>query len=327
MNDLAALLLHSRQTSWSNYGRRIRFYAPSFTRYQNKSYSAPVNAFPSISITGDSCGLGCKHCQGKLLQTMIPALTPKDLLQVSRDLSSKGCRGCLISGGCLPDGSVPLQPFIETLKQIKRETKLTIAVHTGIIKAETARQLADAGVDEVLIDIIGSDETIRDVYRLNTTVRDYETSLESLEAANMVFIPHVIVGLHYGRLLGEQTALEMISRHNPQGLVVIALIPIRGTPMETSSPPIPEDIARVIAYARMKMPKTPIALGCMRPVGAHRAATDMLAIDAGINGIAFPSEEGIQHAEALGLSTSFSPSCCCQVFEDFRKGFLESDHQ
>ena len=327
MMDLAALLSQSGQTSWSNFGRRIRFYAPSFTRYQNKSYSAPVNAFPSISITGNSCGLGCKHCQGKLLQTMIPALTPKDLLKVARDLSSKGCGGCLISGGCLSDGSVPLKPFIKILKQIKRETKLTIVIHTGIVKAETARQLADAGVDEVLIDIIGSDETIKDIYRLNTTVRDYEASLESLEAAKIVFIPHVIVGLHYGRLLGEYTALEMISRHKPQGLVVIALIPIKGTPMETSSPPVPEDIARVIAHARIVMPKTPIALGCMRPVGAHRATTDILAIDAGINGIAFPSEEGIQHAEALGLAASFSPTCCCQVFDDFRKGFFESNHQ
>lgn len=320
MQDLTALLVKSQEASRRTFGKRIRFYAPSFIRYQNRFYNAPALAFPSISITGNACSLGCKHCRGKVLETMIPAGTPQELLRICKELASKGSRGCLISGGCLPDGSVPLEPFIEAISRVKREMGFTIAVHTGIIRPEVARKLAESGVDVALIDVIGSDETIREIYRLKITTKDYENSLKALEASKIAFVPHVIIGLHYGRLLGEFEALNMISRHPPNGVVFIALIPIRGTPMESLPPPKPMDIARVLAEARLKMPRTPIALGCMRPTGAHRATTDVLAVEAGVNAIAFPTEEGIRHAEALGLDVSFSPLCCSQIFEDFRLG-------
>jgi uncharacterized radical SAM superfamily protein len=64
------------------------------------------------------------------------------------------------------------------------------------------------------------------------------------------------------------------------------------------------------------MPETPLALGCMRPKGKHRINTDLLAVRAGVNGIAFPVEEAIQLAESMNLETSFSPLCCSQIFED-----------
>jgi len=324
MQDQAALLSRAREASWQTFGKRIHFYAPSFIRYENRFYQAPALAFPSISITGDACSIGCKHCRGKVLETMIPAKTPLELLEVCKELAAKGCRGCLISGGCLPDGSVPLEPFIEAISRVKHEMGFTIAVHTGIIRPQVARKLAEAGVDVALIDIIGSDETIKEIYRLDITTRDYEDSLKALEESKMAFVPHVIVGLHYGKLLGELEALNMISRHEPNGVVIIALIPIKGTPMEDSRPPKPTDIAHVLAEARLKMTRTPIALGCMRPIGAHRVATDVLAVGTGVNAIAFPTEEAVQRAKALGLDLSFSPLCCSQIYEDFRLGTFTS---
>lgn len=316
--DLADLLAKSREASWHNFGKRIRFYAPSFLRYENRFYNAPSLAFSSISITGNTCGLGCKHCQGQVLETMIPAQTPLELLATCKELYTKGCRGVLISGGCLQNGSIPFEPFIETISRIKREMGFTIIIHTGIIKIGIAKKLAQAGVDAALIDVIGSDKTIKDIYRLNITTKDYEDSLEALEESGMAVIPHVVVGLQYGRLLGESEALDMISRHRPNGVVVIALIPIKGTPMENSPVPEPTDIAFILAEAKLKMPKIPVALGCMRPTGKHRVLTDVMAVDAGVNGIAFPAEEAIHHAEKLGLNVSFSPFCCSQIFEDLR---------
>ena len=295
---------------------KIRFYAPSFVYYKSKYFRSSPNAFPSISITGSSCALKCKHCNGKVLDTMVPALTPEQLFDVCAKLKNNGAVGCLISGGCLPDGSVPIDEFVDAIAKIKKKLGLTVVTHTGVIDYSTAKKLKEAGVDAALIDIIGSDETIREVYRLDVSVEDYDRSLRAFHKSGIPFVPHVLVGLHYGEMRGELEALKMISRYSPSAVISIAFMPIRGTPMEKVIPPEPEDIARILVSARLLMPKTPIVLGCMRPKGEHRINTDMLAVRAGVNGIAFPVEEAIRLAESMNLETSFSSLCCSQIFED-----------
>jgi uncharacterized radical SAM superfamily protein len=247
---------------------------------------------------------------------MIPATTPQALIEVCRALSAKACVGCLISGGCLQDGSVPIEPFIPAFSQIKRELGLILAVHTGIISRGTAEKLAESGVDVALIDVIGSDETIEEVYGLRSSVKDYEASLEALRASGMAFVPHIVVGLQYGKVVGELEALRIVSRHSPSGVVIIALTPLRETQMEGVKPPEPTDIVRVLAEARLLMPQTPIALGCMRPKGKHRVYVETLAIDAGVNAVAFPEEDAVRYANAIGLETSFSSECCAMMFRD-----------
>lgn len=294
----------------------IHFYAPSFMYYKTSYYCSSSTAFPTISITGKGCALKCKHCGGTVLETMYPAKTPEKLLRLCEKLKAEGAVGCLVSGGCLPNGSVPLQQFVDVLGRVKHELGLTVLVHTGIIDLDAAKHLKEASVDAALIDVIGSDETIERIYNLNVTVADYDGSLKALHESGVRFVPHVIVGLHYGKLKGELAALDIVRKYEPSALVVIAFMPIRGTDMANVEPPSPTDIARVIVVARLKFPKTPLVLGCMRPKGKHRAETDVLAIKAGVDAIAFPAEEAVELAKRMGFETSFSPTCCSQIYTD-----------
>jgi uncharacterized radical SAM superfamily protein len=296
--------------------KRLKFYAPSFTYYKTNYYRSKPNLFPTISITGNNCALNCKHCEGKILETMQSAATPVELFQTCNKLKQKGAIGCLISGGSQANGSVPLKQFIPILEKIKRELNLTIHVHTGITDYLTSKGLKDSGVDAALIDIIGSDETIKNILNLKAKVRDYKASLKHLEESGIPFIPHVIVGLHYGRLKGEFQALEMISPHNPSALVIIAFMPVRKTIMANTKPAQPIDIARVIVAARLMLPETPLALGCMRPKGRHASETDILAIKAGVSAIAFPSQEAIEYAKNQEYIIDFSSVCCSQIYKD-----------
>lgn len=250
---------------------------------------------------------------------MIPATSPDSLIDACRQLKERGSVGCLISGGCLLDGSVPLDRFVDAIAQVKKDLDLIVVVHTGIISNSTARKLKKAGVDAALIDIIGSDDTIREIYHLDAKVEDYDKSLRALSNSGIPLVPHVLVGLHYGTLRGELRSLEMISNYNPAAVIVIALMPIRGTPMEDVAPPTPEDIAKVLVTTRLMMPTTPLVLGCARPVGEHRILTDVLAVKAGVNAIAFPAEEAIQFAKSMGLKATFSPICCSQIFADLMR--------
>jgi uncharacterized radical SAM superfamily protein len=303
-----------------NRQKKIRFYAPSFIYYKTGYFSSSPTAFPSISITGSSCILKCKHCGGKVLKTMFPALTPKELFNLCVKLKNGGAIGCLISGGCLPDGSVPLYEFIDAIAKVKSKLGLTIATHTGVIDLPTASRLKEAGVDAALIDIIGSEETIREVYQLKVNVMDFDNSLRALHMSEIPLVPHVLVGLHHGKLKGEIRALRMISKYSPSAVIIIAFMPIPGTPMEKVDPPEPEDIAKVLVAAKLMMPQTPIVLGCMRPKGKHKMRTDTLAVKAGVNAIAFPAEEAILLAESSGLEATFSSLCCSQIFEDIKRG-------
>ncbi len=251
---------------------------------------------------------------------MRPASTPEKLITLCKRLKQEGAKGVLISGGCLPDGSVPLQPFIHSIGDVKKELSLTVFVHTGILDLQTAGQLKTAGIDAALIDVIGSNDTIQEVYNLKTTTKQYEQSLKALSTAEINFIPHVVVGLHHGKLLGELNALNMIKPYKPSAVVIISFMPIHATPMANTTPPTPQDIAKVAATARVMFPKTPLVLGCMRPKGKHRSETDLLALKSGVDGIAFPAEGAIQYSKKNKYHVDFSAFCCAQIYKD-----LESD--
>jgi hypothetical protein len=314
-------LITAQKVSWENFGKKIRFYVPSFVYYKTERYCSPPQAFPSISVTGSSCALKCKHCGGIVLNTMYPATTPQRLLTLCRELKNQGTIGVLLSGGCRRDGSVPLDGFVNAMAQIKKELGLTMVVHTGVVCREFAQELRDAGVDAALIDIIGSDETIQEIYHLNAKVADYDRSLANLSNAGVPLVPHVLVGLHYGELKGELQALKMITKYNPSAVVVISFMPIHGTEMQSIQPPTPIEIARVVLAARFMMPRTPLVLGCMRPKGKHKNETDMLAVEAGVNAIAFPAEAAVALAEQMKYQVTFSSSCCAQIYADIIRGF------
>lgn len=300
--------------------RKVYFYVPSFMYYKTSYYSSSHNDFPTISITGRACALKCKHCGGRVLGAMYPATTPEGLFKLCLRLKRKGALGCLISGGCLPNGSVPIRDFVKAIRRVKHELGLTIFAHVGVIDFITAKELRDAGVDLAMMDVIGSEETVKEVYNLNVSVKDYKNSLKALRDSGIAFVPHVVVGLHYGRLVGELQALKMISEIRPSALVVIAFTPIQGTEMAAVKPPKPTDVAKVVAVAESMLPQTPIALGCMRPKGAHRVKTDILAMKAGVDAIAFPTEEVVKFAEEHGHQAVFSSFCCSQVYVDVKGG-------
>jgi len=298
--------------------KAIRFYAPSFTYYKTRHYCSSTTDFPTISITGNSCSLNCKHCGGKVLETMHPAITPQTLFELGVKLKQNGAKGVLISGGCLSDGSVPIDKFIPVIGRFKRELGLTVFVHTGIIKSETASALKEVGIDAALIDVIGSTGTFTKAYNLSVTSQDYGDSLMELHKAKLPLVPHVIVGLNDGKLDGEFAALQIIAQVKPSAIVIIAFMPIHGTPMAKTPPPKPLKIAKVIAVARTMFPKTPIVLGCMRPKGELRNSTDLLALKAGVDGVAFPSESAVEYAKNKGFNSVFSSYCCAQMYLDLK---------
>ncbi len=315
-DDLDIMMKEGLDQRLSIYGNDLLCYSPTAYPYEIKDHTqvSPHN-FVSLSVTGTSCSLKCEHCDGRLLKGMGSTITPESLFDRCQEIMKLGGEGVLISGGSDSKGYVPLERFTESIQRVKSELDLEVVIHTGLVSEETAQGLAEAQIDAAMLDIIGDERVSREVYHIEDGPRKMRHSLDILEDLGIPTVPHILVGLDYGKLAGEIEALDLIAQGNPAAVVIIALSPIRKTPMEGVDPPTPEDIGRIMTVARLGMKEVPILLGCARPMGDHKIETDRYAILSGVNGIALISQEGVNFAQEIGLEPTFLDVCCSLAYK------------
>lgn len=300
-----------------HFGDGIQFYAPGLKRWQTREWTPTrPNRFMPVSVTGTACALQCDHCRTKVLEGMITLEPGRDLFATAQRLHQQGTAGVLVSGGSQRHGGVPLLPHVDALRRVREELGMKVVVHSGVVSPKLADGLVRAGVDAVMLDIIGDRRTIEDVYHLHLTPDDFERSLALLSEHELRIIPHIVLGLHYGRLLGEWDALEMIARYPVSTLILVVLTPLVGTPMGHLPPPPVEDVTEFFATARARMPDTPVNLGCGRPMGEMKVALDRAAVDHGLNGIAYPAEGMIAYAKERGLRPDLHEYCCSMTWAE-----------
>ncbi|HUW67662.1 MAG TPA: hypothetical protein VMW20_06390 [Candidatus Nanoarchaeia archaeon] len=286
----------SRALTIKRSGKRLNFYITSGT-------------FPSISITGSQCGLNCKHCGGKLLERLIPCMSPDTLIDTARKLDGKGAKGILVTGGCNSSGKVPVASMSDAIKTIKDTTDLTVIAHTGFITPEEAYILKDSGLDGIGFDVVGDMNTAKRVYGLEVDENDYISSLDALSNADMMLFPHICVGLDGGRMKGELHALEMIKGRKVTTIVITGLMPVAGTEFSEIKPD-PIDFAKVITEAVEMFSQTPITLGCARSSGRDRELIDHLAIESGVENIAIPTQYAVRYGVNHGYEMEYYGTCC-----------------
>jgi hypothetical protein len=297
------LFAEARRIAWARNGRAITFFLPGMF-----VLDGVPGRYPAVSITGGRCALMCDHCRGSLLAPMIAAESPEALVARCREIERDGHPGVLVSGGCDADGCLPWGPFLPALREVKRTTRLHVSVHAGFIREPEALGLKQAGVDQALVDVVGDDGTLRRVYHVPFGVERVAAALAALRAAGVPVVPHIVCGLDGGRVVGEERALELVARFGLEQLVVVAFMGLPGTPLHRAAPPAPEAVAGLIATARVRLPDLTISLGCARPRGASRL--DVLAVDAGVDRLALPSEEAVARARHHGLAIRYQRSCC-----------------
>lgn len=304
-----------------HFGDVMDFYAPGLKEWSTPEWT-PANPrrFLPVSVTGSACALSCDHCQTKVLHGMAGIPPGESLFDVATRMKAGGSDGILVSGGSTRTGGVPLAAHLTHVPRIRAELGMKVIVHSGVVSPKLASRLADAGVDGVMLDIIGADETIRDVYHLDLTTADFARSLRVLAEHSLRIIPHIVLGLHYGKFLGEQRALEMVTAHPVSTLILVVLVPLVGTPMAHLPPPPTDDVTAFFATARAAAPSIPVNLGCARPMGQIKIDLDQAAVDLGLNGIAYPADGIIGYAESRGITARRYEYCCSLTWAGGREG-------
>ena len=316
--DLVAALQQEGQRSPERTVPPVHFYTPTFKSFQTSELkSCGKNAWPAVSVTGGDCKLQCDHCKAAILEPMIPARTPEDLWRVVNELIDDGALGLLLTGGSNHRNEVEYAPFYDTIRRIKNShPEFRIAAHAALMDADAAMNMAEAGVDVAMMDVIGAQETITNVYHLRRTVDDFEATLENLVRTPMRVVPHIVIGLHYGRMLGEWRALEIIQRHLPDAVVLVVVMPFYAPEKKPFETPDSTEVGRFFQAARKALPGTPLLLGCARPPGESRMRIDSYAVMAGLDGIAHPADGAVELAARLGRKVRVTPACCSIVVGD-----------
>jgi uncharacterized radical SAM superfamily protein len=230
--------------------------------------------------------------------------------KVREMVDSQDLQGFLLSGGSNKRNEIAYERYFPVIEKLKRDhPQLKIAIHSALLSADRAKGMEAAGVDTAMMDVIGAQDTIRDVYHLDRPVADFEATLAALCGTTMEIVPHIVIGLHYGRILGEANALDIVSRHPVHSLVLVVIMPFYAKP-GTFETPKTSDVGRIFLEARRRIPDRSVLLGCARPPGMHRRVTDAYAIAAGLDGIAFPADGALAVAEAIGRPAVQEHACC-----------------
>jgi biotin synthase len=171
---------------------------------------------------------------------------------------------------------------LEMVRTVKLEG-LEACVTLGMLNPSQATRLKEAGLDAYNHNL----DTSAEYYPEIITTRTYADRLQTLETVRAAGI-----SLCCGGILGlgenEDDRLALLAQlasmdPQPESVPINLLIPVQGTPLANRPSIDPMDLVRIIAVARILMPKTRLRLSAGRT--ALNRETQLWAFFAGANSI------------------------------------------
>lgn len=221
-----------------------------------------------LSIKTGGCPEDCAYCpQSARYQTSVDAekmLDANVILSSAKKAKEAGStRFCM---GAAWRNARENKDFDRVIEMVSEITSMDMEVccTLGMLTNEQARKLKEAGLYAYNHNLDSSEE----FYNRIITTRSYQERLDTLETVrnnNISVCCGGIIGMgetDHDRI-GLIHNLATMPEH-PESVPVNALLPVKGTPME-NQPKVPwHDMARMIATARITMPKSMVRLSAGR---------------------------------------------------------------
>ena len=220
-----------------------------------------------LSIKTGRCPEDCKYCPQSVRwntglddEELLPVEVVREVARKAREAGSE--RFCMGAAWRRPkDRQVDrVIELIEAVREEGLETCLTL----GMLTAEQAERLRDAGLDYYNHNLDTSPEYYEDII----TTRSYQDRLDTLEnvrASGMKVCCGGIVGMGESRddRVGLLAQLANLPDH-PQSVPINQLVRVPGTPLEDAEAIDPLEFVRTIAVARLLMPEARVRLSAGR---------------------------------------------------------------
>ncbi len=249
--------------------------------------SKDVQLASLISIKTGSCPEDCKYCPQSAhynvdlkKEKLIDLLSLENAaIQAKKNGAHRFCMGAAWKK--LKSGK-DLETVVKMIKTVK-SLDLEACVTLGSITKDQAEKLKDAGLDAYNHNI----DTSPEFYKEIVTTRSFEERLETLNN-----VRHAGINVCSGGILGmgetwddRAKMLKILSDMDPQpeSVPINALVPVKGTPLQNQKKIDSIEIVRVIATARIIMPKSRIRLSAGRK--SFSKETQILCLLSGANSI------------------------------------------
>ncbi len=288
-------------------------------RAANPGYKVQLASLLSVKTGG--CEEDCAYCSQSMYNssdvTGQPELSVQPVLERAKAAKEAGAdRFCMgWAWREIRDG----EPFEAMLSMVRgvRGLGLEACVTAGMLTDEQASRLADAGLTAYNHNL----DTSPEHYERIITTRTYQERLETLKrvrAAGITVCCGGIIGM------GESTidrasllrVLANMSPH-PESVPINSLVAVEGTPLEECPSVDPLEMVRMVATARILMPKSRVRLSAGREQLSREA--QILCLQAGADSIfygdsllttsnpAIASDRELLSQAGVQISSEFNP--------------------
>ncbi len=221
-----------------------------------------------LSVKTGGCSEDCSYCpQAARYHTDVKAqkmMDPKEVLEIAQQARDNGStRFCMGAAWREVRDNRDFDKVLEMVKGVN-EIGLEVCCTLGMLTQVQADKLKEAGLYAYNHNLDTSEEYYSDII----TTRTYEDRIDTLEnvrKAKLSVCSGGIIGLgeKIEDRIGMLHTLSTLPEH-PESVPVNALVPVAGTPLE-NQPRVPIwDMVRMIATARIIMPKAMVRLSAGR---------------------------------------------------------------
>ncbi|MGN6415966.1 MAG: biotin synthase BioB [Pseudobacter sp.] len=257
------------------------------TVHREYNDTGEVQVCTLLSIKTGGCSEDCSYCpQAARYHTGIDvqALMKKDeVLEYAQKAKDAGStRFCMGAAWREVRDNRDFDRVLDMVKGVN-ELGMEVCCTLGMLTEDQAKKLADAGLYAYNHNLDTSAEYYGDII----TTRTYDDRLRTLDNVRKAGVSVCcggIVGLgetHEDRIRMLLTLATM--PEHPESVPVNALVPVKGTPLENNAKVNVWDLVRMIASARILMPKAMVRLSAGRT--SMSIADQTLCFMAGANSI------------------------------------------
>ena len=215
------------------------------------------------NIQNGLCPEDCGYCgQSKISDAPVkkyPLKTEEEIVQEAHEAKARGAfRYCMVSSGRGPTLERTRQ-LAQTVHRIKTEVGIKTCLSVGLIDAEKAQILKEAGLDRLNHNLNTSENHTAKIVSTHT-FQDRISTLEAAQQAGLGLCSGMIVGLGESPQDIVEVAYRLRELEVPS-IPINFLIPIPGNPLYDFNQLTPEYCLRVLCLFRFVNPKAEIRIG------------------------------------------------------------------